>query len=137
MSGLPPKKTMDEILGVVPPPARARGVAAVAAAGADERPASRHVQGVEAEELVDEFLANNIAVEAIITMEEALTAPHPQLDAKGMVVTVADPDLGPLIQVGVPINLFGTPGEIRGPQPRIGEHNAEVWGEVGVESGGA
>jgi crotonobetainyl-CoA:carnitine CoA-transferase CaiB-like acyl-CoA transferase len=52
-----------------------------------------------------------------------------------MVVTVDDPDLGPLIQVGVPINLFGTPGEIRGPQPRVGEHNAEVWDEVGVDSG--
>jgi crotonobetainyl-CoA:carnitine CoA-transferase CaiB-like acyl-CoA transferase len=78
-------------------------------------------------------LANNIAVEAVITMEEALARPHPQLDANGMVVTVDDPDLGPLIQVGVPINLFGTPGEIRGPQPRVGEHNAEIWSEVGVD----
>jgi crotonobetainyl-CoA:carnitine CoA-transferase CaiB-like acyl-CoA transferase len=65
-------------------------------------------------------------------MEEALARPHPQLDANDMVVTVEDPDLGPLIQIGVPINLFGTPGEIRGPQPRVGEHNDEVWGEVGV-----
>jgi crotonobetainyl-CoA:carnitine CoA-transferase CaiB-like acyl-CoA transferase len=87
------------------------------------------------DELVDEFRDNNIAVEPIITMEEALTQPHPQLDANGMVVTVDDPDLGPLIQVGVPINLFGTPGEIRGPQPRVGEHNSEVWNEIGVDRG--
>jgi crotonobetainyl-CoA:carnitine CoA-transferase CaiB-like acyl-CoA transferase len=90
-------------------------------------------KGRKRDELVDEFRANNIAVEPIITMEEALAQPHPQLDANGMVVTVDDPDLGPLLQVGVPINLFGTPGEIRGPQPRVGEHNTEVWGEVGVD----
>src|SRR5262249_44216416 len=87
------------------------------------------------DELVDEFQANNIAVESVITMEEALTRPHPQLDANGMVVTVDDPDLGPLIQVGVPINLFGTPGEIPGPQPPLGEANVEVWSGVRADAG--
>jgi crotonobetainyl-CoA:carnitine CoA-transferase CaiB-like acyl-CoA transferase len=138
MSGLPPKKSMDEILGVEPPPAEElEGLLPLQQQVLMNERRRDTFKGRKREELVDEFLANNIAVEAIITMEEALSSPHPQLDANGMVVTVDDPDLGPLIQVGVPINLFGTPGEIRGPQPRVGEHNKEIWGEVGVESGGA
>jgi crotonobetainyl-CoA:carnitine CoA-transferase CaiB-like acyl-CoA transferase len=92
-------------------------------------------KGRKRDELVAEFQANNIAVEAVITMEEALSQPHAQLAANDMVVTVDDPDLGPLIQTGVPIHLFGTPGEIQGPQPRVGEHDKEIWSEVGVDAG--
>ena len=136
MSGLAPKKTMDEILGVTPPPAdQLEGLLPLQQQVLMNDRRRDAFKERKREELVDEFQANNIAVESVITMEEALTRPHPQLDANGMVVTVDDPDLGPLIQVGVPINLFGTPGEIRGPQPRVGEHNVEVWSEVGVDAG--
>jgi crotonobetainyl-CoA:carnitine CoA-transferase CaiB-like acyl-CoA transferase len=135
MSGLPPKRSMDEILGVEPPPAeQLEGLLPLQQQVLMNDRRRDAFKDRKRNELVDEFRTNNIAVEPIITMEEALTEPHPQLAANGMVVTVDDPDLGPLIQVGVPINLFGTPGEIRGPQPRVGEHNAEVWSEVGVES---
>jgi crotonobetainyl-CoA:carnitine CoA-transferase CaiB-like acyl-CoA transferase len=137
MSGLPPKKSMDEILGVEPPPAEElKGLLPLQQQVLMNARRRDTFKEWKRDELVDELLANNIAVEAIITMEEALSRPHPQLDANDMVVTVDDPDLGPLIQVGVPINLFGTPGEIRGPQPRVGEHNAEIWSEVGADSGG-
>jgi crotonobetainyl-CoA:carnitine CoA-transferase CaiB-like acyl-CoA transferase len=136
MSGLPPKKSMDEILGVDPLPAeQLEGLLPIEQHTLMNERRRDAFKGWKRAELVEEFVANNIAVEPIITMEEALAQPHPQLDANGMVVTVDDPDLGPLLQVGVPINLFGTPGEIRGPQPRVGEHNAEVWSEVGVSGG--
>jgi len=133
MSGLPPMRSMDEILGVEPPPAEElEGLLPLQQQVLMNDRRRDAFKDRKRDELVAEFLANNIAVEAVITMEEALAQPHAQLDANGMVVTVDDPDLGPLIQVGVPINLFGTPGAIRGPQPRVGEHNDEVWGEVGV-----
>ncbi|MCJ7671958.1 MAG: CoA transferase, partial [Acidimicrobiia bacterium] len=57
---------------------------------------------------------------------------HPQLQANQMVVTVEDPDLGATTQIGVPVHLLGTPGGIRSGQPRIGEHDTGVWGEVGI-----
>ena len=56
---------------------------------------------------------------------------HPQVIANDMVATVVDPDLGPTTQMGVPIHMLGTPGAIQGPQPRPGEHNAEILGELG------
>ena len=136
MSGLPPKQSMDEILGVEPPPAEElEGLLPLQQQVLMNDRRRDAFKDRKRDELVAEFQANNIAVEAVITMEEALAQPHPQLAANGMVVTVDDPDLGSLIQVGVPINLFGTPGSIRGPQPRVGEHNTEVWGEIGVAGG--
>jgi ABC-type branched-subunit amino acid transport system ATPase component len=45
---------------------------------------------------------------------------HVQTIANGTVVTVDDPDVGPTRQMGVPIHLLGTPGAVRGPQPRVG-----------------
>ena len=81
------------------------------------------------DELVAAFIANNHAAEAIIPMSEAFA--HPQVVANDMVATVVDPDLGPTTQMGVPIHLLGTPGAIQGPQPRPGEHNAEILGELG------
>jgi formyl-CoA transferase len=49
-----------------------------------------------------------------------------------MVATVDDPVLGPTTQVGVPLHLASTPGAIKGPRPTPGQHNAEIWGELGL-----
>ena len=48
-----------------------------------------------------------------------------------MVATVDDPELGRTTQIGVPINLHGTPGAIQGPQPLPGQHNREILGALG------
>jgi crotonobetainyl-CoA:carnitine CoA-transferase CaiB-like acyl-CoA transferase len=79
--------------------------------------------------LVAALQAANYAVEAIVPAHEQFARPHPQLAANRMVATVEDPDLGPTTQMGVPIHLLGTPGEIRGPQPRVGEHDVDIWGD--------
>ncbi|CAD7341643.1 CoA transferase [Sphingomonadales bacterium 56] len=51
---------------------------------------------------------------------------HPQVAAMGMRVEVDDPDRGPVVMPGVPINLTATPGAVRGPAPALGEHNDRV-----------
>jgi len=52
----------------------------------------------------------------------------PQIAAIGMRVEVDDPERGPLIMPGVPVNLTRTPGRVAGPAPRHGEHNdAPAW----------
>jgi crotonobetainyl-CoA:carnitine CoA-transferase CaiB-like acyl-CoA transferase len=48
-----------------------------------------------------------------------------------MVASVEDPDYGTTTQVGVPFHFSATPGGIRGPRPRAGEHNAEILGALG------
>lgn len=43
------------------------------------------------------------------------------------VMTVAHPDLGPVRMQGLIAHLTRSPGCIRGPGPRLGEHNAEIF----------
>jgi len=138
MSGLDPIKSQDEILGVPAAPTQleALGMDPAELAALQERRRAAF-KTWKRDELVAELQANNYGVEAIITAEEALSRPHPQLAANGMVAEVVDPELGTTTQIGVPINLLGTPGAIRGPQPRAGQHNDEIWGELGFAGVGA
>jgi crotonobetainyl-CoA:carnitine CoA-transferase CaiB-like acyl-CoA transferase len=133
MSGLPPLKTMDEILKLENAP----DAMTFLTLPPEEREKFTEQRGAKFKEwdrdtLVAEFLANNHAAEAIIPMEEAFA--HPQVIANDMVAIVVDPDLGPTTQMGVPIHMLGTPGAIQGPQPRAGEHNAEILGELGYST---
>ena len=40
----------------------------------------------------------------------------PQVAANGMVIELQDPEVGPLFQMGVPIELSATPGKVKGPR---------------------
>ncbi|HZP29946.1 MAG TPA: CoA transferase, partial [Acidimicrobiia bacterium] len=134
MSGLQPTKTLDEIVGVTPvPDPELEGVIVMDAAARRNARLREAFKRRKRDELIAEMIANNIAAEAVVEPEEQFA--HPQLVANQMVATVDDPDLGPTTQIGVPVHLFGTPGAIAGPQPRVGEHNDEIWGALGYTSG--
>ena len=59
----------------------------------------------------------------------------PQVIARDMVVEVEHPAAGTIRNVGIPIKFSETPGSIRRPPPRFGEHTEEVLGEFGYSSG--
>src|SRR2546430_14174489 len=107
---------MDEIRGVEPRPAEElEGLLPLQQQVLMNDRRRDAFKGWKRDELVDELLANNIAVEAVITMEEALARPHPQLDANDMAEAGDDPPLGPPVQGGAPLNPSRTPGKVRGP----------------------
>jgi crotonobetainyl-CoA:carnitine CoA-transferase CaiB-like acyl-CoA transferase len=54
------------------------------------------------------------------------TLADPQTIARAMVETVQDPTIGPLNLLGVPVKLSETPGSVRTPPPRLGEHTRAV-----------
>ena len=62
------------------------------------------------------------------TPEEALF--DPELEREGVVVDLRHPEHGTLRQVGLVYGLSRTPGAVRRPVPRVGEHNEEVRREV-------
>jgi crotonobetainyl-CoA:carnitine CoA-transferase CaiB-like acyl-CoA transferase len=135
MSGLAPLKSLDEIVGAPPSPIPLDMQDWTPAQRADlaQRQRDAYKQH-DRDTLVAELRANNYAVEPVITMEEALSDPHPQLAANGMVAHVDDPELGSTTQIGVPINLLGTAGAIKGPLPPVGAHNHEIWTELGYSA---
>ena len=77
-----------------------------------------------------EFLrAADIPCAPASTVEEFLD--DPQVLANGMVVAVEEPHLGKVREMGVPVRLSRTPGEVKGPSPALGQHTDEVLGQLG------
>jgi crotonobetainyl-CoA:carnitine CoA-transferase CaiB-like acyl-CoA transferase len=130
MSGLAPRRSVDEVIELegAPEPLAAFSLPVAERAEWERKRRARCLEW-DRDELVDAFRAANHAAEAVGTAGEILR--HPQTIANGTAVVVDDPDRGPTTQMGVPIHLLGTPGEVQGPQPRAGEHTDEVLGEAG------
>jgi len=98
----------------------------------------------ELDEAVGTWIAQHDAADVIAAFEEAdaAVAPiydvadimrDPQYAALGSIATVDDPELGPL-KMNVLFRLSETPGAIRTTGAPLGAHNAEVYGELGIDA---
>ena len=73
------------------------------------------------------MLANGIPVGAINNIEQVVK--HPQVAARGALVEMDHPRAGKVTITNVPMRLSKTPGSIRTPAPRLGEHTDQVMRE--------
>jgi crotonobetainyl-CoA:carnitine CoA-transferase CaiB-like acyl-CoA transferase len=130
MSGLPPTKTMDEVIGLqgAPDVLTLMGLSPAERAELDGRRRAR-MREWDRDQLVEEFRRNNHAADPVLPAGGILD--HVQTVANGTVVEVDDPHQGKTRQMGVPIHLLATPGAVRGPEPGVGEHTAAVLGSGG------
>lgn len=84
-------------------------------------------------ELYLEAQARRIPMSPVSTA--ATVAANPQLLTRGFFVEVAHPATGGCLRMpGAPYLLSRTPWRIQRPAPRLGEHNAEIFAEVGVSA---
>jgi crotonobetainyl-CoA:carnitine CoA-transferase CaiB-like acyl-CoA transferase len=60
----------------------------------------------------------------VLHFDELFTDPH--FLARGMVAETRHPETGAFRTLGVPVKLSETPGGVRHPAPRFGEHTSEV-----------
>ena len=72
----------------------------------------------------------NIPASPLRTTDELFDNPH--LNAVGFFEPV-ESDYGRLTYPGVPTWFGASPGKVRGPAPRLGEHNDELKAELGLE----
>jgi crotonobetainyl-CoA:carnitine CoA-transferase CaiB-like acyl-CoA transferase len=73
------------------------------------------------------MLKNGIPVGAINNIAQVVN--HPQVAARGALVEMEHPRAGKVTITNVPMRLSKTPGSIRTPAPRLGEHTDQVMQE--------
>jgi crotonobetainyl-CoA:carnitine CoA-transferase CaiB-like acyl-CoA transferase len=82
---------------------------------------------------VARFEAEQVAAGPIYEFDEVFE--DPQVKHLGLVATVEQPGYGTARMLDFPVKASATPGTIRRPAPRLGEHTAEVLGELGLPKG--
>ncbi|MGE7386401.1 CaiB/BaiF CoA transferase family protein [Streptomyces sp. NPDC004126] len=84
------------------------------------------------DEVVDAFDQAQAAIGAVYDFADVLQDPH--IAARRSIVSVPDPELREIRMPDVAFRLRDTPGSVRWAGPRLGEHTAEILGELGVGS---
>jgi crotonobetainyl-CoA:carnitine CoA-transferase CaiB-like acyl-CoA transferase len=85
-----------------------------------QRPAAHWVRACEAE---------GIPAGPVNRLDEAYA--DPQAQARQMVIELDHPTVGRHRVLGLPVKLSATPGGVRGPAPRLGQHTEKVLREIG------
>jgi crotonobetainyl-CoA:carnitine CoA-transferase CaiB-like acyl-CoA transferase len=83
----------------------------------------------ELRELLDAAEVPNAPISSIA---DIVAEPHVQ--ARGTLMTVDDPEIGPVMMPAPVPRLSATPATVKRPAPLLGEHNAEIYGELGLSS---
>jgi crotonobetainyl-CoA:carnitine CoA-transferase CaiB-like acyl-CoA transferase len=83
------------------------------------------------DEVVKAFEEANAAITPIYNIEDIMQ--DPQYQALNSIINVEDPELGPIKMQNVLFRLSETPGEVKWSGPQLGEHNEEVYGELGID----
>lgn len=82
---------------------------------------------------VARFEAEQVAAGPIYEFDEVFE--DPQVKHLGLVAEVEQPGYGLARMLAFPVRASATPGTIRRPAPLLGEHTAEVLGELGLPKG--
>ena len=88
--------------------------------------------GAPTAEWVARFEAAQVAAGPIYEFDEVFE--DPQVKHLGLVAEVEQPGYGRARMLDFPVKASATPARIRRPAPLLGEHTAEVLGELGVPS---
>ena len=86
--------------------------------------------GATTAEWVARFEAAQVAAGPIYEFDEVFE--DPQVKHLGLVAEVEQPGYGRARMLDFPVKASATPARIRRPAPRLGEHTAEVLGELGL-----
>jgi len=83
-----------------------------------------------AEEWLEALAAAGVPSGPIATVDQIVK--DPQVRAREMLVEIDHPSAGRITIPGLPVKCSATPGAIRRPPPRLGEHTVETLTDLGV-----
>jgi crotonobetainyl-CoA:carnitine CoA-transferase CaiB-like acyl-CoA transferase len=114
-------------------PRFANNTARVRNADQTEAPIVEFIGARTLEENMAIFEAAEVTASPVYDIDQFLADPHVQ--ARGIVVDVPDAQVGQLTMHNIIPRLSDTPGRLRKPAPEIGQHTAEVLGQLGIAPG--
>jgi crotonobetainyl-CoA:carnitine CoA-transferase CaiB-like acyl-CoA transferase len=83
----------------------------------------------ELRELLDDAEVPNSPISSIADIVE-----EPHVQARETLMTVDDPEIGPVLMPAPVARMSATPASVQRPAPLLGEHNVEVYGELGLSA---
>ena len=106
--------------------------ARLAHAEAAERPVAEFIGPHDCAECLAIFERAEVTAAPIYDIDQFVADPH--VEARQIVVDVPDAEIGSVSMHNVIPRLSATPGALRRPAPKLGEHNAEVLARVGLSA---
>lgn len=82
------------------------------------------------DECLEQLHQNGIPAGAIYNIEDIMADPHYQ--ARDMILEIEHPEMGSLKMPGIVPKLSETPGSVNWTGAKLGEHNREVFKEIGL-----
>jgi crotonobetainyl-CoA:carnitine CoA-transferase CaiB-like acyl-CoA transferase len=89
------------------------------------------IAGKTQAETVAFFEAAEVTIGPIYDTSQLVEDPH--IIARELIADYPDPDMGEIPMHAVIPRLTGSPGSIRTPAPKLGEHNRALLGEIGID----
>ena len=75
---------------------------------------------------------NEVPCSPINTVDKVVA--QPQVQARNMIEHIELEGLGMMSMAGLPIKFSETPGAVRLPPARLGQHTAEILGQIGYDA---
>ncbi|MGE5268936.1 MAG: CaiB/BaiF CoA transferase family protein [Thiohalocapsa sp.] len=96
-----------------------------------EAPIAEFIAARTLDENMAAFAAAEVTAAPVYDIDQFLADPH--VRARRIVVDVPDAQLGQVTMHNIIPRLSATPGRLRLPAPRLGEHTAEILGQFGLD----
>jgi crotonobetainyl-CoA:carnitine CoA-transferase CaiB-like acyl-CoA transferase len=106
----------------------------VANAEAAERPIREFIAGRDLEDCLSVFARAEVTAAPVYDVSQFLDDPH--VKARQVVVELPDEETGSVTMPNVIPRLSATPGAIRRPAPKLGEHTGEILSRIGIDLAG-
>ena len=96
-----------------------------------EAPIAEFIAARTLEENMAVFAAAEVTAAPVYDIDQFLADPH--VTEREIVVDVPDEHTGRLVMHNIIPRLSETPGRLRSPAPKLGEHTAEILGQLGLD----